>query len=135
MARLPTPGGDNNNWGTVLNDYLQQSLDSSGLLVTAATNPYTTNPNTNLASGSQPGLVQLAGDIGNTATSPTVVGLQGRTVASGPPADGNVLTWSASGSQWSPQAPTGGGVGPIDLDGGNASSSFGGTTAIDGGVS
>lgn len=72
MASLPTPGGDNNSWGTILNDYLQQALLSNGQLVTAATNPYTGNPNTNLASGSQPGLVQLAGDLAGTAASPAL---------------------------------------------------------------
>jgi hypothetical protein len=32
MARLPVPGSDDNTWGTVLNDYLSQSLDSTGQL-------------------------------------------------------------------------------------------------------
>lgn len=32
MARLPTPGGDDGSWGTVLNDYLGQSLDTGGAL-------------------------------------------------------------------------------------------------------
>lgn len=104
-ARLPNIGGDANAWGTVLNDYLQQALASDGTLVTGATNSYTGTANTNLASGSKPGLVQLAGDVGNTAASPKVVGLQGRSVDSGTPSDGNVLTWSASGSKWQAAAP------------------------------
>ena len=32
MARLPQPGGDNGNWGTILNDYLLQSHTSTGTL-------------------------------------------------------------------------------------------------------
>lgn len=32
MARLPTPGGDNGNWGTVLNEYLSQSHTADGKL-------------------------------------------------------------------------------------------------------
>ena len=32
MARLPQPGGDSGNWGTILNDYLSQSLSSDGSL-------------------------------------------------------------------------------------------------------
>ncbi len=32
MSRLPQPGGDNGNWGTVLNDYLSQVLKSDGTL-------------------------------------------------------------------------------------------------------
>ena len=129
MARLPTPGSDANNWGSVLNDYLQQALDTDGTLLTGSTNSYTSLANTNLASGSKPGLVQLANDLGNTAASPKVVGLQGRSVDAGAPSDGNVLTWSAGGSKWQAAAPTGGGG--SDIDGGSASSAYGGTTAID----
>lgn len=134
--RLPTPGGDANNWGTLLNDYLQQSLASDGTLVTSATNTYTGNANTNLASGSQPGLVQLTNDLGNTAASPKVVGLQGRSVDSVSPTDGYVLTWSAGSSKWAPAAPPSiGGAGLTDLDGGSSSSVYGGITSIDCGSS
>lgn len=38
MARLPTPGGDDNNWGNILNDFLQVSHDSDGTLKTSAVN-------------------------------------------------------------------------------------------------
>ena len=30
MARLPQPGGDNGNWGTILNEYLSETLDTDG---------------------------------------------------------------------------------------------------------
>ena len=30
MAQLPTPGGDDGNWGTILNDYLQVEHNSDG---------------------------------------------------------------------------------------------------------
>lgn len=109
-ARLPVPGGDAgsapNDWGSILNDYLQQSLAANGTLVTGSTNSYTGSANTNLASTSQAGLVKLATDLGGTALLPNVIGLQGRAVDSAAPSDGNVLTWSASGSKWSPVAPT-----------------------------
>lgn len=36
VARLPTPGGDPNTWGNVLNDYLQVSLNGDGTLQTSA---------------------------------------------------------------------------------------------------
>lgn len=40
MARLPQPGADNGTWGTILNDYLSQSLSTDGTIkpgaVTAA---------------------------------------------------------------------------------------------------
>jgi hypothetical protein len=32
MSRLPTPGQDDGTWGTVLNDFLGQSLQADGLL-------------------------------------------------------------------------------------------------------
>src|SRR5664279_873332 len=32
MARLPTPGGDDGNWGTVLNDFLSQEHNADGTL-------------------------------------------------------------------------------------------------------
>lgn len=32
MARLPQPGADSGNWGTILNDFLSQSLSSDGTL-------------------------------------------------------------------------------------------------------
>ena len=133
-SSLPTPGGSANTWGTQLNDYLQQSLGPDGKLVIAATNPYTGLANTNLASGTQPGLVQLSGDFGGTYSSPQVTvthlisglpvnqggtGLQTipanavvlgngtgnvQTVAAGN--SGNVLT--DNGTTWVSSAPTGG---------------------------
>ncbi len=32
MARLPAPGSDDGQWGTILNDYLSQSLAGDGTL-------------------------------------------------------------------------------------------------------
>lgn len=36
MPRLPQPGGDNGNWGQILNDFLSQSIDNDGSLKPAA---------------------------------------------------------------------------------------------------
>ena len=36
MARLPTPGGDAGNWGSILNDFLRQSHDATGNLKTSS---------------------------------------------------------------------------------------------------
>ena len=36
MARLPQPGGDRDNWGVVLNDFLTQSLNSDGTIKSGA---------------------------------------------------------------------------------------------------
>ncbi|MFZ2545221.1 MAG: hypothetical protein WAW80_04545 [Candidatus Saccharimonadales bacterium] len=32
MARLPQPGGDNGNWGTILNEYLSEAHQADGSL-------------------------------------------------------------------------------------------------------
>lgn len=45
MARLPTPGGDNGNWGTILNDFLSQSLKTNGLIKDNAVTANTIAPN------------------------------------------------------------------------------------------
>lgn len=155
MARLPTPGGDNNNWGTVLNDYLQQTLASDGKLVTGATNSFTGSANTNLASGSTPGLVQLANDLGGSSASPQVTathltsalpvnqGGTNRTTLStnavllgngtssvgmvSPGTAGNVLM--DNGTTWSSQpAPV---SSSFSIDGGSATTTFAGTLKID----
>ena len=36
MARLPSPGGDSGNWGTILNEYLAVSLNTDGTLKNSA---------------------------------------------------------------------------------------------------
>jgi len=36
MSRLPIPGEDKGTWGSILNDYLSQSLDGGGLLIPTA---------------------------------------------------------------------------------------------------
>lgn len=36
MAQLPTVGGDNNTWGTILNEYLSVSLNTDGTIKAAA---------------------------------------------------------------------------------------------------
>lgn len=38
MARLPTPGGDNGDWGRILNDFLKESHNGDGTLKAAAVN-------------------------------------------------------------------------------------------------
>lgn len=112
MPRLPQPGGDEGNWGQILNDFLNQTHKTDGSLkdnsVTSAslapgavdaaalnapggsdgqvlvkdaataggvawrTSGSGTVPD---ATTTQKGIVQLAGDLGGTATSPTVPGL------------------------------------------------------------
>lgn len=108
MSRLPVPGSDNDGWGTILNDFLQQALASDGTLLTTPTNTFTGGTNTNLANSTRPGLVQLAGDLTVPVTAPKVVGLQGFAVASTTPTDGQVLTWNSNATSWQPTTPTAG---------------------------
>ncbi len=103
MSRLPIPGSDPGTWGTILNDYLSQSLNADGSLKSSATSAagaeLTTNkgqasgyapldssakvPSVNLPTATAPpdasattkGLIQLAGDLAGSATAPTVPGL------------------------------------------------------------
>jgi hypothetical protein len=37
MSRLPTPGSDNDTWGTILNDFLSVSLNADGTIKSGAT--------------------------------------------------------------------------------------------------
>lgn len=133
MSRLPTPGSDNGTWGDILNDFLLQSHTSGGTLkpdsvgaaqiqdnaVTAATIADGTITETQLAtalqtkidssatdaSTSSKGLVQLAGDLAGTATSPQVAKIKGIAL-SGTPTVGQVLTaTSGTAAAWS--TPTG----------------------------
>lgn len=100
MARLPVPGSDEGQWGSVLNDFLSQSHNTDGSLKTSAVSgagaEQTDNkgvangyapldgsgqvPAANLPAASttpdatttEKGIVQLAGDLSGTATAPTV---------------------------------------------------------------
>lgn len=105
MARLPKHG--ELQWGGVMNDYLRQSLDHEGNLITSAINPHTGTPNTNLASGSRPGLVKLSGDLSSNAVMPKVVGLQGKPVSLAAPKHGQVLAWNETAGRWEPTDPGG----------------------------
>ncbi len=96
MARLPQPGGDSGNWGTILNDYLSQSLKSDGALKddvvtttaiaegaiteTLLSAPVQTKLNTVVADATTTvsGKVRLTGDLSGTASSPIVPGLAQR---------------------------------------------------------
>ncbi|HUD05628.1 MAG TPA: hypothetical protein VMR18_01745 [Candidatus Saccharimonadales bacterium] len=136
MSSLPNPGSNANNWGSILNDFLQQALAADGTLVTSATNSYTSAANTNLASGSKPGLVQLAGDLTGTYDSPALASV----ITAGSVGSSSaipVLTYDAKGriTAVSTATPSGGGGGSSDFDGGNASSTYAAAMTIDGGDS
>jgi hypothetical protein len=111
MTRLPSPGGDSGQWGNILNDFLSQEhnadgtfkksslitgaqqtsekgqadgyapLDASSKVPTIYLPPTTTPPD---ATSSNKGLIQLSGDLGGTAASPTVPTLSNKVNTSDP---------------------------------------------------
>lgn len=64
------------------------------------------SPQISDATATNKGIVQLSGDLGGSATTPTVTGINGVSVPSGTPANGQVLTSNGSALVW--QNPNGG---------------------------
>jgi hypothetical protein len=103
MARLPQPGSDNGVWGDILNDFLTVSHQTDGTLksgiidvgklaVSGGSDGQLLTKNSGASGGlswstvsapadatsSTKGILQLTGDLGGTAASPTVPGLAGK---------------------------------------------------------
>jgi len=94
MSRLPQPGGDNGNWGSILNDYLSQAHNNDGTLkpssVSTAAIQNNSIPESKLDQDVRDKLNTLAGQQGATGaqgpTGPTgATGPQGPSGASGTP--------------------------------------------------
>lgn len=99
MARLPTPGGDSNAWGQVLNDFLVVEHNADGTLKlrtdgTFYQKPAGGIPKSDLAASVQTSLT--------TADSRDAAKLQGTTVNNGAPSDGQVLLYDAGSTSWVP---------------------------------
>lgn|GEM_PF-4677506 len=91
MSRLPTPGSDDGTWGDILNDFLKIEHNTDGSLknvvrpsslsTVATSGSYNdladkpSIPSVSDATTGVKGIVQLTGDLGGTAGSPTVPGL------------------------------------------------------------
>jgi len=73
MSRLPVIGGDENAWGDILNNFLEQAHNPDGTLKYSAVQNSIPD-----ASDNTKGIIQLAGDLGGTASSPTVSGLSSK---------------------------------------------------------
>jgi hypothetical protein len=88
MARLPTPGGDAGDWGTILNEYLSISLDGDGHL--------------------KPGAVTSTA-LSNSLITSTHIQDAAITVAkiqAGTPASGDILTFNGTQLAWTTPANT-----------------------------
>lgn len=85
-GRLPKPGSDAGNWGTILNDFLEVAHNATGTL----------RPSAITAAGG----VQVGGDIGGTAASPSIAKIQGTAVHIANPAGNHVLIYDASTGRW-----------------------------------
>lgn len=73
MVRLPQPGSDDGQWGTILNDFLAVEHNGDGSLKIRTDG--TLSGGASDATTTSKGIIQLAGDLGGTAASPTVPGL------------------------------------------------------------
>lgn len=91
MARLPIPGGDVDEWGSILNSYLQISHNTDGTLVQEAVSQAGAVTSVN-------GRAPASGDITLTADD-----LDDITTTA--PVDGQVLTYSAATGKWRNQTP------------------------------
>jgi hypothetical protein len=84
-ARLPIPGGDDGDWGTILNNFLEVSLNSDGTLDSSAVTTALPSPipTINLGSGSASSSTFLRGD-GTWATASGAQGATGAIGSNGP---------------------------------------------------
>lgn len=115
MARLPSVGGDNGNWGTVLNDYLQEEHNSDGThglsagLVTDAVNTQANAGSSyTIPAPTVAGIHFLTLTATCSLTFPTAVAGQSFTLILKQGLGGNkTITWPASIVKWDGgQAPT-----------------------------
>lgn len=74
--------------------------------------PIATNLGIPDANSTTKGVIKLTNDLGGTADSPTVVGIQNRSVDSTAPTNNQVLAWSSGSNHWTPTTISGGGAVP-----------------------
>lgn len=134
MPRLPQPGGDQGEWGSILNDYLSAAHNTDGTLKPNTVTSQTIAPGsialTNLTPSLQSQVTAIAGQQG--ATGPTgATGPQGPTGPTGTPgATGPSGAQGLPGSSGTPGAI--GATGPSGAAGGTGSVGATGATGPSG---
>jgi hypothetical protein len=138
VSRLPTPGADDGDWGTILNDYLGVSLDADGTLRVSAVDQAggVTSVNTvapvsgnvtvtasdigglgtaaaaNIGTSSgfvMPGNQAAGGDLSGTLPNATIESIKGTAMpGANPSAAGQVLTATGTGTTTAWSTPAGG---------------------------
>jgi hypothetical protein len=131
-TRLPTPGSDNNTWGYILENFLAVSFNYTGTSG-GINGTLNTSVAANQATASQPGFVQLGGDLagaGSTATAPAL-----KTVIT-PGSVGSstqipIVTYDAKGRITAVATAPAPVINSFSVDGGNATSTYTGTLRVD----
>lgn len=116
MARLPQPGGDSGNWGTILNEYLSQSLDAGGAIKTGAitgtkiADNVITEPKLAVANSPSTGEVLswngTALEWAAASSTPSLALDDLSDVVVGSATDGQVLIYDQTNTQWIPGTAT-----------------------------
>lgn len=83
MARLPEPGGDAGNWGSILNEFLLQTHDTGGALKSDAVKP------SSIATAA----ITTTKVADNSITEPKLA-------ITNTPSTNQILSWSGTGLQW-----------------------------------
>jgi Repeat of unknown function (DUF5907) len=97
MARLPTPGGDSNAWGQILNDFLAVEHNTDGTLKLRTDGTFYQKPGGGIPKSDLSAAVQASLA---TADARDAAKLQGISVDNGVPSDGQVLLYDNSSSSW-----------------------------------
>jgi hypothetical protein len=117
--RLPVPGSDDDTWGTILNGFLEVSLNGDGTLNSSAVSTTLPSPipTANLGSGIASSTTYLRGDgTWNTPNSGSSSLANDADVAIVSPQGNQVLTYNSGAGKWENMA----GVNSLILNGGAA---------------
>jgi hypothetical protein len=96
--RLPIPGGDDGDWGTILNDFLDVSLNGDGTIQTSA---ITAAGGVTSVNGQSPSSGSVTLTAGNVGAPTTLAGDSDVSLTS--PSNGQGLLYNSGSSKWTNQ--------------------------------